>query len=338
MKNKKNLLVTLADKNYVEQAKQLFSSVYWNAGWKGDYLLLSYKIPEKELEWFRKKGILIKKCKPVWSKDKSERLYRKYLGSKLNKFYLFTPEFKKWENIIFLDADIIVRASLSELTKVKGFGAVLDDPINNKLLDQFIHPAEIGKEAFNKFRKRYNINAEAFNSGVMAFNTRIINKDSFPKLKDLFMNYNNIIPPEIVDQPIFNLFFHKTWEKLPFVYNLDIGDFRFINPKKINAIIIHFRGRQCKSWFCSSPFHNEWKNNLKRAEAINLKKPLKPSKKWVQPKIKSYSRYLEIRSFLFFANLEHILKRILGLIGISLYINFPRLYFKLKKLKANNKI
>ena len=54
-KTKKNLLVTLAGKNYIKQAKQLFSSVYWNAGWKGDYMLLSYKIPEKELKWFKKK-------------------------------------------------------------------------------------------------------------------------------------------------------------------------------------------------------------------------------------------------------------------------------------------
>ena len=33
--NKKNLLVTLADNNYIDQAKQVFSSVYFNAGWSG---------------------------------------------------------------------------------------------------------------------------------------------------------------------------------------------------------------------------------------------------------------------------------------------------------------
>ena len=57
---KKNLLVTLADRNFLDQAKQLFSSVYWNAGWDGDYMLLAFKIPEQELEWFRKKRILVK--------------------------------------------------------------------------------------------------------------------------------------------------------------------------------------------------------------------------------------------------------------------------------------
>ena len=112
--NKKNLLVTLADKNYVKQAKQLFSGVYFNAGWKGDYMLLSHNIPEKELKWFRKKGILIKKCKPV-IKFKKVR----YSETVVSKFYLFTTEFKKWRNIVYLDGDIIVNASLDRLTKVK---------------------------------------------------------------------------------------------------------------------------------------------------------------------------------------------------------------------------
>ena len=102
-----NLLVTLADKNYILQAKQLFSSVYHNAGWKGDYMLLACEIPEDELTWFKEKGILIKYCKPLLDDTRS-------IGSA--KFYLFTKEFKEWDKIIYLDSDIIVRASLDELT------------------------------------------------------------------------------------------------------------------------------------------------------------------------------------------------------------------------------
>jgi hypothetical protein len=39
----KKLLVTLADEKYIDQAKQLFSSAYWNGGWDGDFMLLSYE-------------------------------------------------------------------------------------------------------------------------------------------------------------------------------------------------------------------------------------------------------------------------------------------------------
>lgn len=41
------LLVTLADSSYLDQATQLFSSVYHNAGWRGDYMLLAHEIPER---------------------------------------------------------------------------------------------------------------------------------------------------------------------------------------------------------------------------------------------------------------------------------------------------
>jgi hypothetical protein len=44
---KKNLLVTLATKDYILLAKQLFSSVYFNAGWKDDYMLLACQVSEK---------------------------------------------------------------------------------------------------------------------------------------------------------------------------------------------------------------------------------------------------------------------------------------------------
>ena len=81
-----NLLVTLADKNYIDQAKQLFSSVYFNSGWKGDYMLLAHEIHEGELKWFRDKGILIKKCRPLYDKGIAH-----LPPAMLDKFYLSTP-------------------------------------------------------------------------------------------------------------------------------------------------------------------------------------------------------------------------------------------------------
>src|SRR4030042_4797413 len=131
---KKDLLVTLADKNYMNQAKALFSSVDWNAGWKGDYMLLSHDIPEKELKWFRDKGILVKKCKPLYNKKIGVTEVRPPVVA--SKFYLFTPEFKKWKNIIFLEGDIIVRASLDKLTQLNGFYAT-DVFDRSKLYNQF---------------------------------------------------------------------------------------------------------------------------------------------------------------------------------------------------------
>jgi lipopolysaccharide biosynthesis glycosyltransferase len=153
----KSLLVSLADENYIDQAKQLFSSVYFNAGWQGDYMLLAHEIPEEKLKWFRNKGILIKECKPLFE----GKLESEHPTTVLCKFYIFTPEFKKWDNIVFLDADMIVRHSIQKLSKVKGFYATVD--FNNSLLEKQFHKNIPNNLLFNKLSKNFNLNKYAFN-------------------------------------------------------------------------------------------------------------------------------------------------------------------------------
>ena len=289
-------------------------------------MLLAYEIPEKKLKWFRNKGILIKKCKPVVKENKHPKLVI------LCKFYMFALEFKKWENIIYLDADIIVRASLDRLININGFGAVLDDLIMNRLIDQFIFPSQMSKKTFNQIKKKYDIKNKAFNAGIMAFKTDIIKEDTCLRLKSLAKSYKGLHKSAIGDQLILNLFFYNKWKELPIIYNLDMRDFKFINPKKINAIILHFIGED-KPWLLNSHFHNEWKSNLKRADKINLDKIPFPSKKFKQSEIKNYSLYLKIRSLFYIPNWMHFIDYQIGLMGIFLYDKFPKLYFKLKRFK-----
>lgn len=46
-----------------------------------------------------------------------------------------------------------------------------------------------------------------------------------------------------------------------------------VKPEKIKGIILHFIGpAKIKPWMPNSPFYNEWKNNLIKAESIDLKK------------------------------------------------------------------
>ncbi|MDD4996489.1 MAG: glycosyltransferase [Patescibacteria group bacterium] len=351
-KNKKNLLVTLADKNYVEPAKQLFSSVYWNAGWRGDYMLLAHEISEKKLEWFRRKGILIKKCEP---------LYRGKVGgwrpaTHTSKFYLFAPEFKKWDNVVYLDGDIIVRGSLDELTEINGFGATLD-LWNSKLSEQIINvrlmkERRVDKKIFinlsNELIKYYDLKEDAFNSGVMAFSTDVIKKDTFSKLYNIFKKYEKIGVGG--DQLIFNIFFYKNWIKLSPLYNIwpiFMRSIFNIEDEKIKGIILHFVGiwQNDKPWIVNNYFYKEWTNNLQRAELIDFKKIPPPLKKWTKPEIEKYSFYLKSKrvflkkiylktkenvEFTYKLALRHI-SRFIGIAGLFLKKHFPKLYFKLKK-------
>ncbi len=185
---KKNLLVTLADSNYVDQAKQLFSSVYWNAGWKGDYMLLAYDIPEKDLRWFRDKGILVRECEPILTESEI-RIGHAPLTT-LSKFYLFTTEFKKWKNIVFLDGDIIVRGSLDTLVQTRGFAAVrILNMLRTSLKGQFHDRNRSNNHLFKELESQCDLRRPAFNSGVMAFNTDIISENDFQNLKNILFSF-----------------------------------------------------------------------------------------------------------------------------------------------------
>jgi lipopolysaccharide biosynthesis glycosyltransferase len=372
MEQKRNhdaLLVTLADRNFIDQAKQLFSSVYWNAGWKGDYMLLAHEIPEKDLKWFRDKGILVKKCKPITDLTMYNRPPTVY-----DKFYLFTPEFKKWENIVYIDADIIVRASLDRLAKLRGFWAVRDfgEP---KLINQVL------KKGVKKIcNEGYSPNRPAFNSGVMAFSTEIIKKDT---LQDMIRIFRRDIQISLyADQLILNLYFYKRWKKLPLGYNVLNHIFKYYYYKlhEVDAICIHFVTQTYpyhRAWDEKNYFYPEWKNNLDKAELIDLSR-IPEGKRWssfkisrnsikihfshilnpswrkgsvlknflkfkLYPPIKNilvFKIYNAIKSFIHYqiiARLKVIPSRILGLIGKIVKKISPDLYHSLKRKNGTKK-
>jgi lipopolysaccharide biosynthesis glycosyltransferase len=329
----KSVLVTLADKKFVNQAKQLFSSVYFNAGWKGDYLLLSVGIPEKDLEWFRQKGILINKCS-LLSKNKIGSM--KMPSILLSKFYLFKPEFKKWKNVIFLDSDIIVRAPIDKLAKVNGFYVITDAEPHN-LFNQFYKK----KILFKQLKQKYNLNKLSFNSGVMAFSTDIIKEDTFENLLGLFKKYHKI--HLFGDQPTFNLFFYQKWKKLPIVWNIytsRIYSYGGISYLKLKGIILHMIGKENeKPWCKENFFYNEWKNNLEKAEFIDLNKPQKGKPKWSFLRIYYYSIFLVLNGILYdrFKNFKKDIKiqinYLFGLFGRKIKKISPKLYIVLKKDK-----
>jgi len=344
MEDKRNLLVTLADKNFIDQAKQLFSSAYWNAGWKGDYMLLSHEIPEKELKWFRDKGILVKKYKPF-----SDKGWRYWPPTLLNKFYLFTPEFKRWKNIVYLDADIIVRASLDGLTKVKGFGSVKIIGVTlQKLIKTYfknISRESASEKTLDILQKEdYKLKSPVFGAGLIVFNTDIIDKNTFIELKQIFKHKKFPGSEEIV----LNLFFYNKWKKLPLIYNVYPNHLKdsfniLLNPNHLKdsfnilkwedrAIILHFAITDNlpkeRPWHPINPFYEEWKSNLERAELIDLKN-IPKGKKWSKFRIYWNSLYLRIRSIPHF--LYTFFDRLIGKFGIFLKKYNPELYHKLKK-------
>lgn len=287
-------MVTLADGNYIEQAKQLFSSVYWNAGWKGDYMLLAYNIPQKDLRWFRSKGILVRECEPILTESET-RIGHAPLTT-LSKFYLFTPEFKKWKNVVFLDGDIIVRGSLDSLTEVKGFATVRILNISRTLLrGQFQEQNRRKRHLFKDLKSKCDLSRPAFNSGVMAFNADIISKDDFQNIQQIFFHFKNILL--ISEETVLNIYFYDKWLELSQVYNI-CPSYEIYNsecdPDDVKGIVLHtyssFPGG--KPWNPKSPLNSEWKTNLGKADLIDIANPQTPKKILSKQEEAQYDFYL----------------------------------------------
>lgn len=292
----RNLFVTIADQKYLKPAKQLFSSVYFNAGWRGDYLLLAHNIKDHDLLWFKKRGIVVKKCQVT-------KVILPFPAVYLSVGELFKEFFRKWKTIIFIEGDTTVRASLDRLLSVRGFAAIKDS-YSVKLEHQFFNAEEITNgtkrvtlrtnqyvnkktslNALNELKQNYDLSALSFNAGVMVFNSEIINKDTYKSLSNLTNCYKEISFYGM--QGIFNLLFYKNWTPLPQVYNvyayLTHQDTRYSLPlDKIIGIVIHYAGSVSykKPWNSFNYLYKEWLNNLKKADNINLKKRLKPLRSW----------------------------------------------------------
>ncbi len=332
------LLVTLADKNYVQYAKQLFSSAYWNAGWDGDYMLLSHEIPESDLAWFTEKGILVRRCKPLYNEAIGKE---KYPPVVFNLFYLFSPEFKKWKNIIFLDGDIIVRGSLKGLTNVKGFAS--PNIIGDRL--RYFYYNDTDTMLYSKLEKEIDLDSKAFNCGVMAFSTDIIHEDLSEKLMGIFNAYQKISSGA---DPTLNQYFYKSWKKLPVIYDItpeNIEKYTGIPATKIKGIIIHLKDHELADE--QKSFYKEWKASLEKADGIDLNKVPKGIKWNIFQKV-YHSGIIEFKYslYLFHYKSSHFLKykikprlayiiktpdRLVGFSGGILKKICPSLYRKLKK-------
>lgn len=291
-----SVFVTLADAGYVEQAKQVFASAYWNGGWRGDFLLLAHEIDESELGWFEERGILVRRCVP---------LYEGRPGGMppvlTSKFYLFTPEFKRWRSVIYCDADATVRASLDALLSLEGFWSIKDASrwLDVQILTRRTRrrrglPPRQHRSLVKELRRHYEFRATPFCAGFFVFRTDLVDESTFPALKAIMDRYHPV--SEYGDQLSFNLFFYDDWQVLPPVYNVQVtGETNQwqIPSQEIEGVVIHYTSAE-KPWITRNHFFGEWRAMLDQADAIDLSR-VPEGRRWTQRQVAEYSAYLDAR-------------------------------------------
>lgn len=330
-----NVIATLSDRNYIDQAKQLFSSIYFNSGWKGDYLLLAQGLSDHERGWFTDRGIIIRNIDSL----RIEK-FPWLPGTVLGKFYLFDEWMKRWDQVLYIDSDATVGGSLDPLTELKGFWASPDFH-DRKLRGQFLEPRMLGsdpgkKEALERLGQSYDLDAVSFNSGVMLFETGSLPEDPFTRSIEIYRDLEPII---LHDQSVLNLLFYGKWTNLPLAYNnyhlykRDPWSLRFL---KCEGIIDHYV--LDKVWKTKNrDYYPRWRSLLDRADGIDLANRPGARRTYTDDEVEKISQRLSVstprRDRI--SNLVHgsvrFVDRSLGLIGRKLRKTSPGLYRMIRK-------
>ncbi|MCB9358781.1 hypothetical protein H6503_02525 [Candidatus Woesearchaeota archaeon] len=332
----KSVIVTMGNSKYLDAVKQLFSSIYHNSGWKGDYLFLHRDVQEKDLEWFKSKGILLKKISPIRKKRITD-----FNPIVLDKLEIFKTYFKRWDHVIYLDADMTVNASIDALTKIDSFASVPD--MDYSIRWQFYYDWRNNKGLYKELSQKYNLKKTSFNVGIMSFPTKIIKSETYNEIIRLFHRYKSIV--SFPEQAILNLFFYDKWYMLPYAYNFYIYRTllqRFLPSKRVrridSAIIFHYVA-QPKIWkIRKGHAYDIWNHNFIRHDEFDIQKRIIPSKIFsreeidlIQQVYKRKFKYIKFDIYLRY-KIDQVkvalmrFDRSLGKIGIYLKTNHPFIY------------
>ena len=316
MKNK--VLATLVDKNHLEYAKALFASAHFNGGWDGDYLLLAHDIDPPSLSWFEEKGIKIKHCQPLKDYHKDVPGWKHIF---LSKLYLFEEDMKRWNKVIYIDVDCLIRSSINRLTAVKTIAGV-----------PFYH------DRYYRFYKREKIKSQnLFYTGVFSIDTSTIQSDTFIKMleiaKDLHQEFPQGVEQMSHEEVVISKYFNYQFEKLPITFNtvpLIFHRALGVPVSSLQGIIIHFASYylEDKPWNQSNYFYPDWKSNHDRADEIDVYNPVKGVKKWTTLEMWRYQIWL--KSLFWVRRVGFKVDRLIGNIGLFIKSVNPRFYFFLK--------
>jgi lipopolysaccharide biosynthesis glycosyltransferase len=257
----KDLIAIFANKKHFVHVKQLISNIYWYCGWEGDYMLLT---PDPEdTDWFRKRGIFVKRAFPaldVW--QRKERMYSA-------KLHLFTEDMRRWEKIVYLDSDILIKEPFPELLDVECFNAITG-PVWATFSCRYM-----GEDFWKKFSPDY----PAFNGGVWSFNTKVIEKDTFRTIQKLCRTYRPNYYCGGAIECTLSLFFYDRTKFLPQRYNCCLPFIQYNRRQAFEeAVILHFAGSK-KCWDKDSVFLTWYQRNLMKADAIENVSKVQPTKK-----------------------------------------------------------
>lgn len=161
----------------------------------------------------RTKFIEMFKTKPFVEGDKRE-ITKSF---QFHKFYLFDEYFKNWNKIFYIDAGMHIFKPIHKMINLDCANKLLahDDAYpyyGNKLNCQFEKNSY--PEIYDDLKNNFNLNINFFQTGILLFDSNIINSNTFNELIELSEKY---FISKTNEQGIMNLLFNcrlKIWKQI----------------------------------------------------------------------------------------------------------------------------
>ena len=207
----KEVIIFVADDNYIEHAKALAVNCRVQGNYKGDFAVIC-PVNSTASQEFKKYGFYVLEVEATGF---------------LQKFFIFDKFFKQWEKAFYLDCDILIQDNLSRLFDLLnngdewGKGDIWMDTEDGKIIEMFWRDKEKESHAdiyemLNREYPHVNTN-QTFNTAFILFHPSAIKEDTTQRLIDLQARIHEANNPAKsgTDQETINILMSNEIKKIP---------------------------------------------------------------------------------------------------------------------------
>jgi hypothetical protein len=220
--------VTLTDESYFPKAKKTIRELQVHGKWNGDIILIAVDFHPPPIRGVRihnvshvNTDILLQQFRehPIQHMPDNRHFGKIYQWDKLQ---VFTPYFKQWDRIVFLDAGMRVFDTVQPLLDLEWRHRILapddSDPYDNgsrfgRQMDLAANPA-VEELIWTEYPKSI-LDEHYFNNCIFLFDTSLIGKITFKELEDTMNRFPIFLCNET---GLMNLIFNyklRVWKPFP---------------------------------------------------------------------------------------------------------------------------
>jgi len=247
----RNVIALCTNNAYLDKAKRTIDEIRRKGQWTGDLVLFhdseldNLSQLKEEYTLTLKKFPKIDTSKVEQELDNNKSAKYKNLRAKMFqyfKFNIFNTYFKQWDSVLYIDVGMHIMNPLQRFFDLDIKGKLLANSDSQPSFEWTLeNQFDLNSEYSKNLIEHYDLNKkDYFQSGVLLFDTHIIEENTVSKLIELM----NAYPIANGDQAIMNLYFlnmRNLWTQLPLRDNEGLlYDYDERNNKKEDYIMIKY--------------------------------------------------------------------------------------------------